>query len=195
MRALKNPHQITLIARPPQGQTSQIAGFISCFPVRLPQKSWRWQIDLLAVHPGYRRKGIGQQLIEAAVQTDHAHKAAFCQALIEVGNHASQRAFAAAGFCPAGPVGQLMMLTSDQLPSFCRGFRPLLVETLTYQGLWLETGRWREPPIIPAIISALIPFEPKSGIEEAQAAGFNSVGSYQNWQFVVQNQPNTPSSP
>lgn len=192
MRALKNPRQVTLVVRPPQGQKSQIAGFVSCFPVRLSKKSWRWQIDLLAVHPGYRRQGIGRQLIKAAVQTDQAQKAMFCQALIETDNHASQRAFAAAGFQPTGPVCQLMMLKSDQLPPFCRDFRPLLVETLTYQGLWLEPGPWHEPAIIPPIVSTLIPLNPKTRFEEARAAGFNSVGSYQNWKFVVYDQPNSP---
>jgi len=58
----------------------------------------RWELDLLAVRPAFRRQGWGKALIRAAC--DAAPPGAQVRAWVAVGNAASQRAFAAAGFQP-----------------------------------------------------------------------------------------------
>lgn len=58
----------------------------------------RWELDLLAVRPAFRGQGWGQALVRAACQG--APPGAQARAWVAVGNAASQRAFAAAGFQP-----------------------------------------------------------------------------------------------
>jgi len=71
---------------------SSVAGFVTAFPTRTLQAE-SWEVDLLAVRPQYQRQGIGTALIKQAVRG-----AARARAVVTVKNHASRRAFEAAGF-------------------------------------------------------------------------------------------------
>lgn len=74
-----------------------VAGFVAAFPTRTLQAE-SWEVDLLAVHPQYQRQGIGTALIKQAVRGAAGSGAAQARAVVTVKNHASRRAFEAAGF-------------------------------------------------------------------------------------------------
>lgn len=79
-----------------------IAGFVTALPTRTLQAE-SWEVDLLAVHPRHRRRGIGTALIRQA-----AKGARRARAVVAVKNHASRRAFEAAGFRPMPDPRHLM---------------------------------------------------------------------------------------
>lgn len=83
----------------------RVAGFVTAFPTRALQAE-SWEVDLLAVHPGSRRQGIGTALIECAVAGAAGSGAA--RAVVAVKNRASCRAFESAGFQSLPEVFYLM---------------------------------------------------------------------------------------
>lgn len=48
----------------------------------------RWEVDLLAVHPDFRGKGIAAQLVSPITKTGKARGANFARGLVEVENMA-----------------------------------------------------------------------------------------------------------
>ena len=75
-----------------------VAGFVAAFPTRTLQAE-SWEVDVLAVHPQYKRQGIGTALIKQAVRgMALRHSSGQARAVVMVKNHASRRAFEAAGF-------------------------------------------------------------------------------------------------
>ena len=75
----------------------RVVGFVAAFPTRTLQAEG-WEVDLLAVHPAHRGRGIGTALIEAAVEGASGRGATRARAAVAVKNRASRRAFGAAGF-------------------------------------------------------------------------------------------------
>lgn len=162
-----------------------LTGFISCFSVPLADAGHRWQIDLLAVAAGWRGQGIGRRLIQTALETGRQRGTRWSQALIEEHNSASRQAFAGAGFQPETYPGRLLtrVLRGRSWPPFCFSFRPVPVTTLTYQGIWLESGDWvpLEAPQGPLSVLLADGVEAKKTRSEAAAAGFSEIGRYRIW--------------
>jgi ribosomal protein S18 acetylase RimI-like enzyme len=75
---------------------AQVAGFVIAFATHGLQEP-RWEIDLLAVHPSYRRQGLATALIRAATAFG-AGQAARARAFVATDNAPSARAFHRAGF-------------------------------------------------------------------------------------------------
>jgi len=74
-----------------------VVGFVAALPTHTLQAE-NWEIDLLAVHPQHRGQGIGTALIERAVAGAAGSGATRARAVVAARNHASHRAFEAAGF-------------------------------------------------------------------------------------------------
>lgn len=194
---LERPEHWVGVARLDDDRVASAVGFISCFLI--PEASGaRWQIDLLAVQPGYRGQGIGRRLIQAAVIAGQARHAGWAQALIAENNTASEQAFAAAGFTPAAESATLLVRRAQvpSWPSFCDRFRPVSVETLTYSGVWLEDGHGGPPADLPDLISFLCADHPdrSSLLSAASAAGFDKIGRYRSWLFLNAPPTNFPFS-
>lgn len=75
------------------------AGFVSAFATHT-LRGLGWEVDLLAVRPEYRRRGIARALVRMAVAGAAGSDAERSRAVVAAENHASRRAFEAAGFCP-----------------------------------------------------------------------------------------------
>jgi ribosomal protein S18 acetylase RimI-like enzyme len=74
----------------------QVIGFVVAFSTH-GLRGPRWEIDLLAVHPDWTRRGLATCLLEAAA-THGATVAGKARAVVSTENYGSGRAFARAGF-------------------------------------------------------------------------------------------------
>ena len=75
-----------------------VAGFAWCFFARTHGHGRAWELDVLATHPDYRRRGLGTALVRAAYEGGRTRGAGKCRAIVAEANVASQRAFQAAGW-------------------------------------------------------------------------------------------------
>jgi GNAT superfamily N-acetyltransferase len=166
-----------------------IAGFCSGFMTISADGIPRWEIDLLAVAPAARGKGLGRSLVARSVQSGNQHGAALQRALIAVDNAASARCFEVNGFQPAALcdlwVGS-QAAQSTQLP--CPdGAHLIPVDTLTYRGIWVE-DRYDDAAFAAAqqmaladgrdTVGAVIP----NGIRhDAEHLGFAHINTYRWW--------------
>jgi len=140
----------------------QVIGFVDGFVTLSQAGVSRWEVDLLAVHPDCRGRGIGRALVEANTAAGQAMGAAFARALIRVDNIGSQRVFARCGYRVDEAVCALYTSTQpsaishqqeNQIPPLCAEeepqgglYRPggedslhlVPVTTFAYRGLWLE---------------------------------------------------------
>ena len=74
----------------------QVVGFVAAFPTASLGGAV-WEIDLLAVHPGWRGRGLARRLIRAAAGAG-ASQAPRARAVVAEDNRASASAFACSGF-------------------------------------------------------------------------------------------------
>ncbi|MBN1661153.1 MAG: GNAT family N-acetyltransferase [Anaerolineae bacterium] len=96
-----------------------IVGFVIAFPT-YGLAGPRWEVDLLAVRPGWRGQGLATRLIGAACA--HGTRIApVARAVVATDNRASLRAFQRAGFQPAAHPSELFILRLTDVPS-----RPVL---------------------------------------------------------------------
>jgi len=75
----------------------RVAGFVTAFPTHTLQAE-SWEVDLLAVQPRHRRQGIGTALIKQAAAGAAESGVTQTRGVVAARNHASRRAFEAAGF-------------------------------------------------------------------------------------------------
>ncbi|MDX1436087.1 MAG: GNAT family N-acetyltransferase [Anaerolineales bacterium] len=117
-----------------------VVGYADGFATESQQDRPRWELDLLAVHPRARRRGIGTELVVEQINTARRAGARSIRALVRLSNRGGHRTFARAGMTPDLTVYHLYTapLGDDQSPKLPRASRLLEVETLTYDGLWLE---------------------------------------------------------
>jgi len=95
------------LAELPQGQ---VVGFCSCF-LLAGEQGRRLEIDLLAVLPGGRGRGIGTALVTTAKQAASDEGIGAVRAVVRVGNRASEGAFERAGLTPSQARYQLLVYT------------------------------------------------------------------------------------
>jgi GNAT superfamily N-acetyltransferase len=181
--ALATPEHVVWVAL----DAGRVVGFVDGFLTRSQQGVRRWEVDLLAVHPGYLRRGLGRRLVQASTGAGRRKGAALARALIAVDNVASQRTFARCAYQPERSPCELYVSTSGQLP---RGLYAVPVVTFNYTGLWLE-GAWPSVALDAAqmvyledfgdLIGAVIP---TGHVQESQAErvwGAERVGRYRWW--------------
>jgi GNAT superfamily N-acetyltransferase len=180
-----------------------LAGFVDGFLTVSAAGVPRWEVDLLAVHPAYRGHGIARRLIHANLQAGVGFGAAYARALIAVGNHASEQAFAHCGFTPLPDVHHLMIYgttpaTADLTPApRCSSaeiqahLHP--VQTFTYTGLWIEQpvseadfafAKFTAQRFGWGSAGALIPEAQPQLQQYAAKQGYEALGAYRWYQRV-----------
>ncbi|MDX1991641.1 MAG: GNAT family N-acetyltransferase [bacterium] len=177
-----------------------IVGFVDGFITFSPEGNFRWEVDLLAVHPDYRGRGLATRLITVSIQTGKEMGAAFARALIQIDNVASQTAFARCGF-QASETCQLYVLGRDEsvayatvsvssLSNSAENAFLLPVTTFTYRGVWIE-GQRHSSAFDHArafvaqqqwdVAGAVIPTDNQSALIAAEQAGFVLIDTYCWW--------------
>ena len=138
-RVLKEPDHITLVAE----VNDRVLGFVDGFLTLAADGARRWEIDLVAVHPVGRRRGLGQALVEACMKSGFENGASYARALIRVDNIASQCTFTRCGFHQEKERCQLYITMSgeDDGSSAPSDTHLIPVMTLNYCGLWVEGVR------------------------------------------------------
>lgn len=187
--ALETPSHQTLLAL----AGSELAGFVSCFVTSSAAGNARWEIDLLAVHPHFRRKGVASELLKTAVSS-LPPEATLSRGLIEVSNIGSQRSFARHGFQTDG-VGYNLYIsaTTPYASATCPPETHLVpVNTLNYRGIWIEgvlsaealaAGQAERLRQKVDVVGILIREDDIENNEQAQQSQFESVGRYQWWEL------------
>jgi len=93
-------------------RAQRMLGFVATFESHT-LAGHRLEVDLLGVHPEDRGQGIGAALVQRAIENWDG----VARALIRVGNIASERVFASAGFAPEATVRELLVLTPPSEPA------------------------------------------------------------------------------
>lgn len=94
-----------------------VVGFVISFLTEGLARRW-WEIDLLAVLPTWRGKGLATRMIQAAAETG-ATQAPQARAFTADDNVTSAGAFRRAGFCRSGELFELLIhRTEDPAPIF-----------------------------------------------------------------------------
>jgi len=170
----------------------EVLGFVDGFATRAANRDLRWEIDLLAVHPDWRGRQLGQKMILACLKAGKERGAAFARALIQVENRASQISFERCGFMCQPALLELFTAPPKEglFSPETAGGHLLLVNTINYFGLWLEEDQ-RESSLRAAraaswqhkcdFVGALVIQADLSDNEKMNELGFTKVGNYQWW--------------
>ena len=147
----------------------QVVGFMHAFLTH-GQHSGTWELDLLAVHPDWRRRGIATKLVRCALGSAPS-QAVVGRALIAPHNSPSVKAFERAGFRSEGtpqaiyeydisrdegaisgwPTSVAIESLGQQAWRASVGEDALIlneVHTILYDGLWVESVRSRIPGML-----------------------------------------------
>ena len=118
----------------------KIIGFVDGFSTLSSKNILRYEVDLLAVSPGFRKQGVARKLIEAQMEAAAEVKPDLFRALIHHENIASQTVFKSCGFEVGEACG--LYISSPQDSGWdlneAQSCHLIAVETMLYQGLWLE---------------------------------------------------------
>ncbi|HLV34677.1 MAG TPA: GNAT family N-acetyltransferase [Spirillospora sp.] len=188
-RALQRPDHVSYVALT---VTGAVAGFVDAFPTRSVDGRLRWEVDLLAVHPDYQGQKLGQRLVAAVTDAGFGAGMMLARALVQIDNHACQGALRRCGYATDGQVYQLIISTAqaDTLDSVPDGTHLIEVETMNYNGLWLEgtittaslrAGQTERTRRGCDLVGALIPVEQADLLAAAQALGYTPVEQFQWW--------------
>lgn len=187
---IAKPEHIIWVAVDVQPDTSErVIGFCAGFWTTAHDGATRWEMDLLAVHPDERGKGIGRALVAQCSLAGERRATAFQRALIAVGNTTSERSFASNGFAPITTcelwVGSPATSAADAPTPV--GTHLIPVDTLTYRGVWVEqatdAAALRAAQQIALAdgrdtVGAVIPVGTP---HDAEALGFSLIDTYQWW--------------
>jgi N-acetylglutamate synthase-like GNAT family acetyltransferase len=122
-------------------QNDDALGLVSAFLTVAGDGRRRWEVDLIAVKPVSRGRGLGTRLIRRVCKDSRARTASLTRALIRVENVPSQKAFESAGFATDGRDHELFLWppeTGGDARPYAGPVDLLPIDTLTYRGLWLE---------------------------------------------------------
>ncbi|MCJ7622202.1 MAG: GNAT family N-acetyltransferase [Anaerolineaceae bacterium] len=172
-----------------------IAGFVDSFLTNAGDGTPRWEVDLLAVHPEYRGRKLGEQLVRASIGTKLAKQATLTRALIQVENIASQVTFSRCGFQLEEQVCSLFISNDQTQDSLLASVSLSLitVTTMNYRGLWLENEFTSESfraalSLLSStldIVGAIIPASQEAGCRAARKSGYKEIGQYQWWIWKI----------
>jgi GNAT superfamily N-acetyltransferase len=145
---LNDPHeesQVSLVLSSPDHITyvvetaGEVIGFADSFITQSHDGTLRLELDLLAVHPAHRGRGLAARLIDGCTQQAFAHGVQQARGLVARTNTASQHAFTKAGYNLHADIQALNILPSVALSPLHNLAHLIRVSTLTYQGYWLES--------------------------------------------------------
>lgn len=171
-------------------------GFISGFTTLAADGSMRWEVDLLAVHPNSRGKGIAPQLIETSVQAGVEQGAGMARALVSFGNTPAEKSFTHCGFQSDDYTSELYVSRGDGDASSVTkriSAHLITVETFSYRGIWVEEATMlNDFKFASKVISrlslygwhiagAVIPTTKPKAMGAAQEAGYEHIGQYRYW--------------
>lgn len=170
---------------------SRVAGFVNGFLTQSAEGIRRWELDLLAVHPEFRGRGLGQALLTRSVSSGFKRGAAYSRGLIRIGNSPSEKAFAHSGYQRLpDPCGLYVSTATGDLQDKPEGLHLVHVETLTYKGVWLEGVLTPQAFAYSQAVrhrddldtaGAVIALSEAQTIENCLAAGFAHSGNYFWW--------------
>ncbi|NLE75394.1 MAG: GNAT family N-acetyltransferase [Chloroflexi bacterium] len=130
-------------------------GYVSAFPTE-GLAGPRWEIDLLAVRPAFRRQGVAEALLAAAMAARPAEAAA--RAWVTTRNHGSAAAFGKAGFAAGKTLLELWAYTIRGLqprPPDPRWPAVRLAASSADRAAWARGFAGREAPALAARLAAL----------------------------------------
>lgn len=169
------------------------AAFVDGFYTTSVDGLRRWELDLLATVPALRGWGAAPALIRASVEA--VRDADFVRALTRTNNSAVHRALEKCGFRANQEVHCLWVgdaSPSDESHVPAAAF--ITVQTLTYDGVWVEAvhdigslhaGRSIAQGQGVAIAGAVIPLSNRAGQAAAEECGYTRIGEYQWWMIPV----------
>lgn len=152
----------------------------------------RFELDLLAVAPHIRGRGLGGRLVAASLAAASASDSRLIRALVRADNRPMRQLCRRHGFAQAP--GNCELFVAAPRPVVWRRWhhnaRLIPVETLSYSGIWLEgelnqdaidNGHWTASQKEMTIIGALIPAGTYAVAELLQANDFECIGEYNWW--------------
>jgi GNAT superfamily N-acetyltransferase len=202
VRALQVGDHGALVAR--KGQ--DVLGFVDAFPTFSPGGHYRWEVDLLAVHPDCTRRRIGARLVTESVIMGAQRGANLARSLVRVDNKSGERLFAYCAFqAESDPVNLFMafgaITTQRTLPD---RLHLIPVETFSYQGAWVEgeitpeSLSWLGTVCVGhggGALGVLIPVKAESTQHAAKLAGFGNVGRFRWWLRPIETGEMSKNSP
>ena len=195
-----DPHSPRLCNRLRAGQTlvamtrDEIVGFVDCFVTPAAGGARRLELDLLAVNPEARGRGVGGRLLCASVSVAQAQRARQIRALVRHDNRAMRRLCQRGKFSRSPISHGLYVSEARPAPPPDRQHRARLleVETLSYAGVWLE-GELCQAAIDEALglaalreldlVGAVKPISDAQAAELLVSNSFQLEGSYHWWRF------------
>ena len=187
-KAIYNSKHHTLVAHVDE----KIIGFVDGFSTVSSKNTLRYEVDLLAVAPDFRKLGVARKLVEAQIETAAEVKPVLYRALIHHENAASQAVFKSCGFQMGEACGLYISspkVSGRDVSKTC-SCHLIPVETMLYQGLWLEDASGAQDFSYARHISyekncemvgGVIPDEFEAIQKSALENGFNFQGKFHWW--------------
>ena len=176
--------------------SDRVVGFADYFLTISQNDDIRLELDLLAVHPQARGKGIGRELIRAGIKQAKRLDVSILRALVAADNTAMQGLCAALGLQPSHENSALFVTAPHPTSPHQNNAKSILipVETLTYDGIWIE-GDIDQTAIDNALfiahtrklttVGAVVPSQNVAAQSLFQANHFTCLGKYDWWTFTL----------
>jgi len=200
----KTQNRVTLVfSQADEAETrDELVGFVDGFVTRSESGNERLELDLLAVRPSHQRRGIAACLVNSFVDEGKkqmsmtiATSKVSTRALVAIDNLACQRVFQKCGFVNENEGERQLMVCKKRPESATNVERKekkpphlIEVETITYNGIWLEGATTEEDfegPLrllqgVLEVVGAVLPSSSPASNASA-SVGYFEVGKYHWW--------------
>ena len=188
---LQSSQRLTLVA----DLNGAVIGFVDAFSTGSADGALRMELDLLAVHPEQRSRGIGRHLVMAVTGTIPA-SAIHMRALVAADNGAMRRLMQTCGYRQDEAASELLVAPVDAGVMFedHAASHLIPVRTLTYDGIWIEADSIDGDLLAAAnrlaaeesaeILGAVVPASNLPLHHQLLGYGFAPVGTYHWWFFT-----------